>query len=148
MTGLRPGTTYYYRVTGIGETAASDNSEVMTGTTAAGSGLIISPTFDSTITSNPNAAAIQAMINRAIAIHESLYSDPITVFILFRYSTVKPNGTAIPANLIAMSNYVFYSPAWNTFISALRADAKTANDATANASLPSNALSPNILLER
>src|SRR5207302_3972989 len=144
VTGLSPGTTYYYRVTGLTE-AAGPNSDVMTGQTATGSGLVISPTFDSSITGNPNAAAIEAMINRAIAIYESLYSDPITVFILFRYSTTKPNGTPIaPSNLIALSNYVVYSPSWNTYISALRADAKTANDAAANASLPANALSANI----
>ena len=146
VTGLSPGTTYYYRVTGITETGSSFNSEVMTGTTAAGSGLVISPTFDSSITDNPNAAAIEAMVNRSIAIYESLFSDPFTVFILFRYSTTKPNGTPIgSANQIALSNYVVYSPSWDTYISALQADAKTANDATANASLPSNPLSANII---
>jgi hypothetical protein len=146
VTGLSPGTAYYYRVTGIGTTASSANSEVMSGTTATGSGLVISPTFDSSITNNPNAAAIEAMINRAIAIYEALYSDPITVFILFRYSTTKPNGTPIGSpNQIALSNYVVYSPSWNTYISALQADAKTADDATANASLPPNPLSANII---
>ena len=146
VTGLSPGTTYYYRVTGLTEAGVGANSEVMSGTTATGSGLVISPRFDGSITNNPNAAAIEAMINRAIAIYESLYSDPITVFILFRYSTTKPNGTPIgSSNLIALSNYVVYSPSWNTYVSALQADAKTANDATANASLPPNALSTNII---
>jgi hypothetical protein len=146
VTGLSPGTTYYYRVTGFDEAGVSVNSDVMTGTTAAGSGLVINLTFDSSITSNPNATAIQAMINRAIAIYESLFSDPVTVFILFRYSTTRPNGTPIGStSQIALSNYVVYSPSWNTYISALQADAKTANDATANASLPSNPLSANIV---
>ena len=95
VTGLSPDTTYYYRVTGLTEAGVGTSSDVMTGQTATGSGLVISPTFDSSITGNPNAAAIEAMINRAIAIYESLYSDPITVFILFRYSTTKPNGTPI-----------------------------------------------------
>jgi hypothetical protein len=145
ITGLSRGTTYYYRVAGSGETAASGTSEVMTGTTATGSGLVISATFDSSITSNPNAAAIEAMVNRAIAIYESLYSDPITVFIRFRYSTTKPDGTPIGSpSQIAQSNYVVYSPSWNTYISALQADAKTANDDMANASLPANPLSANI----
>jgi hypothetical protein len=40
---------------------------------------------------------------------------------------------------------VVYSPSWNTYISALQADAKTGNDATANASLPPNPLSANII---
>jgi len=146
VTGLIPGKTYYYRVTGSNEAGVIADSGVMTGATATGTGLVISPTFDSSITNNPNAAAIEAMINRAIAIYESLYSDPITVFILFRYSTTRPDGTPFgSSNLIAVSDYVVYAPSWNTFISALRADAKTANDTTANSSLPSNALSANIV---
>jgi len=146
VTGLSPGTTYYYRVTGISDTERSANSGVMTGTTATGSGLVISPTFDNSITNNANAAAIEAMINRAIAIYESLFSDPVTVFILFRYSITKPNGTAIGStNQIALSNYVVYSPSWNTYISALQADAKTANDTMANASLPPGPSSTNII---
>jgi hypothetical protein len=146
VTGLIPGKTYYYRITGSNEAGVIADSGVKTGATATGTGLVISPTFDSSITNNPNAAAIEAMINRSIAIYESLYSDPITVFILFRYSTTRPNGTPFGSpNLIAVSDYVVYSPSWNTFISALQADAKTANDATANASLPSNPLSTNVI---
>src|SRR6202140_1859428 len=146
VTGLSPGTTYYYRVTGLPEAGSGTSSNVMTGETATGSGFVISPTFDSSITNNPNAAAIEAMINRAIAIYESLSSDPITVFILFRYSTTKPNSTPIGStSQIALSNYVVYSPSWNTYISALQADAKSGSDATANASLPSSALSANIM---
>ena len=146
VTGLKPGTTYYYRVTGLTGGSLGTNSGVMTSRTAAGSGFVISPTFDSSITNNPNAVAIEAMINRAITIYESRYSDPITVFILFRYSTTRPDGTPIgSSSQIALSNYVVYSPSWNTYISALQADAKTGNDATANASLPPNALSANII---
>ncbi|MDP9098345.1 MAG: fibronectin type III domain-containing protein [Verrucomicrobiota bacterium] len=146
VTGLVPSKTYYYRVTGSNEAGVIADSGVMTGATAASSGLVISPTFDSSITNNPNVAAIEATINRAIAIYESLYSDPITVFILFRYSPTRPNGTPFGSlNVIAVSDYVVYSPSWNTFISALQADAKTANDATANASLPSSPLSTSII---
>jgi hypothetical protein len=127
-------------------TEPSASSPVMTGPTAPRSGLIISPTFDSSITNDPNAAAIEAMINRAIAIYESLFSDPITVSILFRYSTTKPNGTPIGSpSQIALSNFVVYSPPWSIYINALRADAKTANDTAANSSLPPNSLSMNIL---
>jgi hypothetical protein len=146
VTGLRPGTTYYYRVTGMSGTEPSANSQVMTGATATGSGLVISPTFDTSITNNPNAAAIEAMINRSIAIYESLFSDPVTVFIRFRYSTTRPDGTPIGSTAqIALSNFVVYAPSWSTYINALRADEKTANDATANASLPPNPLTTSIL---
>ena len=60
-------------------------------------GLTIHPTFDSSITNNPNAAAIQAMISRAISFHESLFRDPITIQIRFRYATTAPDGTASTA---------------------------------------------------
>ena len=69
-------------------------SETIAITTEPTTGLTIHPTFDSSITSNPNAAAIQAMINRAISIYESLFSDPITIQIRFRYSTTGPDGDA------------------------------------------------------
>src|SRR5262252_2728795 len=51
---------------------------------ASAGALVISPTFDSSITSSPNAAAIEAVIADAIAVFESLFDDPITVSILFR----------------------------------------------------------------
>ena len=56
--------------------------------------------------------AIQAMIMRAIAIYESLFSDPITIEILFRYSTTAPAQTApAPVHLFrqAFSHRAFSS---------------------------------------
>jgi hypothetical protein len=145
VTGLDRGTTYYYRVRVYDATGPGGYSGVMTATTVATTGLIIHATFDSSITGHPNAAAIQAMINRAISIYESLFSDPITVQIRYRYSTTEPNGDPIPQGFIARSTYVYYTIPWNTYINALRADAKTNNDTVANASLPGTALSANIL---
>jgi hypothetical protein len=106
---------------------------------------MINPTFDSSIIDDPNSAAIQAMINRAIAIDESLFSDPITIHILFRYSDTAPNGDTLPTGVLSISNSVRYMLPWNPFINALRADATTSNDNTANASLPGSALSTYIL---
>ena len=117
----------------------------MAAATEATTGLIIHPTFDSSIINNPNSAAIQAMINAAISIYESLFSDPITIEIRFRYSTTEPDGDPLPAGSISQSNYVYYTIAWNTYINALRADARTRNDNIANASLPGTALSTNLL---
>ena len=51
----------------------------------------------------------------------------------------------MPADRIAQSNFIYYPIPWNTYINALRADASTGNDNTANASLPGSALSTNIL---
>ena len=113
-------------------------------TTEPSTGLTIHPTFDSSITGNPNAAAIQAMINRTIAIYESLFSDPITIQIRFRYATTAPDGSRLPQGLVSQSDIGLYVIPWNTYISALRADAATNNDNVATASLPGSALSTNM----
>ena len=144
VTGLNRGTTYYYRVRAYEATGPGHYSDVMTVTTVATTGLTIHATFDSSITSNPNAAAIEAMINRAISIHESLFSDPITIQIYFRYATTAPDGTPLPARTVSQSDLVVYTIPWSTFINALRADATTSNDNLANASLPGTALSASI----
>jgi hypothetical protein len=119
-------------------------SEAMTATTVPATGLIIHATFDSSITGNPNAAAIEAMINRSISINESLFRDPVTIQIFFRYATTSPNGTPLPQGTLAQSLSVLYTAPWNVAIDGLRADAKTNNDNIAVASLPGGALSTNI----
>jgi hypothetical protein len=137
--------TYYYRVRAYNTIGTSGDSNVMIARTMSGSGLAISATFDSSITNNPNSAAIESMINQAIAIYESLFNDPITVSILFRYSTTGPDGTLLGSGTLAQSTFVIYTVPWNTYISALKADATTTNDTSANASLPTNPLSTNII---
>src|SRR5512132_2408257 len=103
VTGLNPGTTYYYRVRPYTAASSGGYSNVTTATTQPGTGLTIIPTFDCSIRNDPNSMAIQTMIVRAIAIYESLFSDPITIQILFRYSTggpapgASPNPTACPS---------------------------------------------------
>ena len=144
MTGLSRGTTYYYRVRAYGVTGTSSYSEIMSAATQPTTGLTIQPTFDSSITGNSNSAAIQAMINRAIAFYESLFSDPITVQIRFRYATTAPDGSPLPPGTVSRSDILLYTLPWSTFINALRADARTSNDDTANASLPGTALAANI----
>ena len=144
VTGLNPATTYYYRVRPYAAAGSGGYSNVTTATTEPTTGLTINATFDSSITGNPNAAAIEAMINRAIGIYESLFSDPITIQILFRYSTTAPDGTPLPSGLLAESDYVVYDVPWNDFISALRADARTSNDNMANDVFVSAAFGPTI----
>ncbi len=91
-------------------------------------GLIIVPTWDSTITSDPNAAAIEATINNAIQVYETKFSDPITVNIKFAEMTTG----------LGMSSTFFSTLSYTTFYNALVADAKTANDVTALAHVPLN----------
>src|SRR5438270_6354298 len=145
VTGLSQGTTYYYQMRAydaIGTIIGS--SEAMSVTTVTTTGLIIHPTFDNSITGNQNAAAIEAMINRAISIYESLFSDPITIQIRFRYAATAPDGTPLARGTVSESDYVVYTLPWDQFINALRADAESSNDNLANASLPSTALSTSI----
>src|SRR6202008_3307882 len=80
-----------------------------------------------------------------ISIYESLFSDPITTKIRFRYSPTLPDGTPFPSGPLADRFGVIYDVPWNTFINALRADDKSSNDNLANASLPGTALSTNII---
>ena len=108
VTGLNRGTTYYYRVRPYNDAGAANYLAVKTATTVPTVGLGIHPTFDSSITSNPNAAAIEAMINRAISFHESLFSDLITIQIRFRYSTTTPDGRPMPMGTLARTDLVIY----------------------------------------
>ena len=145
VTGLNPGTTYYYRVRPYYNTGQGSYSEAITATTTPTAGLTINATFDSSITNHYNAAAIEAMINRAIAIYELLFTNRITIRILFRYAPTAPDGTPLPPGAAAQSVAVGYQVPWNDYISALRAHARGANDILANASLPGAALSSNII---
>jgi hypothetical protein len=144
VTGLKRGTTYYYRVRAYDLTGMAGYTETVPITTEPTTGLTIHATFDSSITNNSNAAAIEAMINRAIAFYESLFSDPITAEIRFRYASTGPDGTPLPQGTVSQSYYVIYTMSWSAFIDALRADASTGNDDTANASLPGTALATDI----
>ncbi|PYJ09697.1 MAG: hypothetical protein DMF06_09035 [Verrucomicrobia bacterium] len=144
VSGLCAGTTYYYRVRSYDSARLGAVSNVMTATTITSPGLVIEPTFDSSILNHPNSAAIQSMINQAIAIYQSLFTDPITAHIRFRYASTNPDGSPI-GNALARSDYVYYQVPWSTYRNALTADARTANDSTANASLPGSPLSTSIL---
>jgi hypothetical protein len=143
VTGLKQGTTYYYRVRPYGGAGAGNYSHVVTATTVPTVGLVIHPTFDSSITNSANSAVIQATINRAISIYETLFTDPITIEIRFRYATALPDGT--PVTGLSQSLTVVYGVGWDTWINALRGDATSSNDNIAIASLPATALSGGIV---
>ena len=145
VSGLGRGTRYYYRVRPYTSAGTGSNSEVISETTAnISSGLVITPTFDSTITNDPRSNAIQAMIISAIQRYQTLFADPITVSIRFRFSSVRPDGTPLNT-LIGASNSGIHQLDWDAYIPALKADGTTVNDMNANGGLPTNALSPIIL---
>jgi hypothetical protein len=70
-------------------------------------GLIITPTFASSITSDANAAAIEATINSAIQVYENLFSNPITVSIDFTEMSSGLSDNTKPLDSISYS--AFYS---------------------------------------
>jgi len=94
VSGLERGTQYYYRVRAYDAAGADGGTSqtIRAATANTSSGLVITPSFDSTITSDPRSAAIQAMIISAIQAYQTLFSDPITVTIYFRFSGVDPTG--------------------------------------------------------
>src|SRR5437764_9836436 len=109
VSGLERGTKYYYRVRAY-DTAGmgGGNSETMPAATATTtSGLVINPIFDSTITSDPRSNAIQAMIISTIQTYQTMFSDPITVSIRFRFSGFHVDGTTM-GTLIGVSILVIY----------------------------------------
>jgi hypothetical protein len=92
-------------------------------------GLIIDTTFDSTITGDSNAASIEAVINTAVQTFESLYTNPITVSILFQ-----------EGGELGQSNDLIYNTSYTSFYAQLVAD--DANPA-AIAALQANGGNPN-----
>jgi hypothetical protein len=130
------------------QSASTARREGPVAVTSTGSGgLVINPTFDSSITGNVQSAQIQAAVQTAIGVYESLFKDPVTVSILFRYAPTHADGTTpLPPQALALTLSVIYTVPWTAYTNALTADAKTTNDATANANLPASALSTNIAL--
>jgi hypothetical protein len=90
--------------------------------------LLITPTFDSSITSDPNAAAIEAGINAAISRVEGDILNPVTVNITFQ------EGSGLGG-----SSTFIGSLAYSTYVNALKNNQiLSANDNTAIASLPAS----------
>jgi hypothetical protein len=96
------------------------------GSPAHASGLVINPTFSSSITSDPNAAAIEGTINSAISFYETTFSNPITVSITFNEMSTG----------LGQSSTFFGNVPYAVYLAALTANATSANDAIALSSLP------------
>jgi hypothetical protein len=87
--------------------------------------MVITPTFAANIMSDPNAATIEATINSAIAVYQSNFADPITVHITFQ----EGGG-------LGSSSTFFFNIPYTQYLAQLTLDAKTSDDATALAHLP------------
>lgn len=96
--------------------------------------LVIVPTWDSSITSDPNAATIESTINTAIQFYEASFSDPVTVNIYFEEMST--------AGLEGHSNWWYYDLSYAQFRAALQSDASTTNDTLALAHLPGGSANP------
>jgi hypothetical protein len=99
---------------------------------SAHAGLIITPTFDNSITGDPNAVNIENTINQAIKIYETTFSDPINVAIKFQEMS---GGLGSSSTFFQIVNY-------SDYLAALKADAKSSDDATALAHLPAGPNNP------
>jgi hypothetical protein len=115
-----------------GLVAASLAILVLASAAPAHAGLVITPTFDSTITNDPNAAAIKGVINSAIHTYESLFTNPITVNIEFHEMS---GGLGESDTFISFGTYTAY-------LTALKANATSAAQLTALASLPAGPNNP------
>jgi hypothetical protein len=105
----------------------------LAGGTSARANLVIIPTFDSTITSDPNAAVIENTISNVITYLQSSFSDSVTVTITF---------VKVSSGLGSSSTYYAQFLSYSTIRSRLVSRATTANDATALAHLPNTATNP------
>lgn len=104
-----------------------------TGCLSAQANLNIVPTFASNITSDPNAATIEASINTDISTIDSYIANNVTVDITFQESS---------SGLGSSTTYI-YSPAYSSYYSALQNNQTlSAADNTAIASLPNQANNP------
>jgi hypothetical protein len=102
------------------------------GTSPARAQFVITPTFDSSITGDPNAAAIEAVINQAIADYTDKFADPINVRITF--------GTMTGG--LGQSTTGFYNVSYSTFLAALNADKTSTDDTTAVPTIPAGPNNP------
>jgi hypothetical protein len=124
---LDPGTKYYWQVNARVASVGGPWSSVWNFTTAnPPAGLTILPVFDSTITSDPEAATIESTIRAACAVYQRDFSDPITVSITFKEMN---SG-------LGESSWSYYTFSYTAYRTALAASATTADDSTSLAHLP------------
>lgn len=97
--------------------------------------LNIVPTFDASITSLGNAAAVEGAISNAIQAFTSVYTNSATINITFYWGATGPfsGGISLGESITQLRGYTY-----NQIVNALSAKRATANDSNAVASLPAS----------
>ncbi|HUK37284.1 MAG TPA: VCBS repeat-containing protein [Vicinamibacterales bacterium] len=134
------------RITTLATAPVEDLSNKLVIAPTTGAGLVIHATFDSSITSNVNAAAIENAINGAISKEQARYKDLITVEIYFRFASTDPVTTlALSGGTLGQSyHFNYFNYTWTQYISDLTADSTTIYDSIALAHLPGSVGSTNV----
>jgi Ca2+-binding RTX toxin-like protein len=114
---------------GSGAASSVSGSALVTHTAA--SGLTINVIYDSSVTSAP--AGFKAEVNAAVQYLESLYNDPITITIDVGYGEVA--GSTLGSGALGESETYLNSYSYSQLATAMKADATSASDASAIASL-------------
>lgn len=104
-------------------------------TTSSTSGLVININWDASVASAPTG--FTAAVTSAVDYLESLFSNPVTITISVGYGEV--DGSALGSNELGESLAYLNSYGYSTIKNALAADATSATDASAVASLPATA---------
>ena len=131
---LTPKTTYYWEV--HGQPGGSDDGVWSTvqsfSTGPLPNGLTIIPVFDSSITSDPQAATIEATINAAISVYRYNFSDAVTATFTFTEMT---SG-------LGYNNASEIEVSYPMYLAALVGHATTPDDTMATNHLPSGQNNP------
>jgi autotransporter-associated beta strand protein len=93
---------------------------------------IVGVIFDSSITGSANAAAIMSTINSVVGSYETLLVNPVHITVTFQNM----------ASGLGQSSYTPVTTTYSTFRTQLTANATTASDTTALASLPNQVNNP------
>ncbi|HXJ02794.1 MAG TPA: NF038122 family metalloprotease [Micropepsaceae bacterium] len=117
---------------GSGSGGTTTSSTTVTG--GAGTGLIINVTYDSSVGSAP--AGFTNEVAQVVQFFESHFADPVTININVGYGEV--GGTQLGGGALGESMTSLSSLSYSQLKSVLTADAKTAADSSAVASLPSS----------
>ncbi len=107
------------------------------------SALIINPTYDTTVTTNINAAQFEASFAVAVQSIETLFTNPVTINITVYWGTngaSNPFSGGIGLGASSMSGNFF---SYSQIVAALRSTMKTTIQSNAVASLPASDPTPN-----